>query len=59
MFEIIVVIPDPNIFLCIHEFVADTAAVNPSGIEMLLANSSSTFPIKGYPVFIKSTEKSS
>ena len=31
--------------------VADTAAVNPNGIKMHLANGLSIFPIEGKPVF--------
>ena len=34
-------------FLWIAASVADAAAVNPNGIETLLANGLSTFPIKG------------
>ena len=46
-FEIInVVLPDSSIFLLVAESVADTTAINPNGIKMLLANSLSTFPIK-------------
>ena len=29
---------DPKLFLCVAAFVADTAAVNPYGVKMLLAN---------------------
>ena len=43
--------PDPNIFLCIPASAADTAAVNPKGINTLLANGLVTFSIKDYPVF--------
>ena len=43
--------PDPNIFLRLSASVADAAAVNPDGIKTLLANSLSTFPTKGNPVF--------
>ena len=51
-FEIInVVIADPNVFLWIAAFFTDTAAVNHTGIKTLLANSLSTFFIKGNPVF--------
>ena len=51
-FEIInVVTPDPNIFLWIAASVADADVVNPNGIKTLLANSLSTLPIKGKPVF--------
>ena len=38
-------------FLWIAASVADTAAVNPNGIKMLLANGLSTFHIKGKLVF--------
>ena len=39
-FEIIIVVkPDPNIFLWIVASVADAAAVNPNGIKTLLVNS--------------------
>ena len=34
-------------FLWIAASVADAAAVNPNGIETLLANGLSTFPVKG------------
>ena len=51
-FEIIkVVVPDPNIFLCIPASAADTAAVNPKGIKALLANGLITVFINGNPVF--------
>ena len=40
----------PNIFLWIVASDADTAAVNPNGIEKLLAKSLSKFPIKDNPV---------
>ena len=46
---IIFVKPDPNICVWITASVA--AAVNPNDIKTLLANSLSTFPIKGNPVF--------
>ena len=49
-FEIINVVPNPNIFLGIAASVTD-ASVNRNGIRMLLANGLSTFPIKGNPVF--------
>ena len=49
--KIIVVTPDPNIFLWIAASVTDAAAVNPNGNKTLLANGLSTFPIKGNPVF--------
>ena len=52
LFDIIsVVFPDPNIFLCIPASAADAAAVNPKGINTLLANDLITFDIKGNPVF--------
>ena len=51
-FEIIkVVVPDPNIFLCIPASAADAAAVYPKGIKTLLANSLITFFINGNPFF--------
>ena len=51
-FEIIkVVVPDPNIFLCIPASAADAAAVNPKGIKTLLANGLITFFINGNPGF--------
>ena len=46
-----VVAPDSNIFLSITASVADAATVNPNGIKAFLANSLSTFPIKGNLVF--------
>ena len=44
-FDIIIVVlfPDPNIFLCIPASAADAAAVNPNGIKTLLANGLITF----------------
>ena len=39
------------IFLCIPVSAVFTAAVNPNGIKMLLANDLSTFFIKGKTVF--------
>ena len=47
----VVVFPDPNIFLCIHASAVDAAAVNPKGIETLLANGLITLFISGNPVF--------
>ena len=44
-------VPDSNIFLWIVASVADATDVNPNGIETLLANGVSTFPIKSKPVF--------
>ena len=38
-----VVFPDPNIFLCIPASAAAAAAINPNGINMLLANGVITF----------------
>ena len=52
-FEIIRVVllwPDPKIFLCIPASAA-AAAVNPKGIKTLLANGFITLFIKGNPVF--------
>ena len=47
-----VVLPDPNIFLCISaSAVADAAAVNSNEIKTFLAHVLSTFLIKGNPVF--------
>ena len=43
--------PDPNIFLCIPASAADAAAVNPRGINTLLANGVITLLINGNPVF--------
>ena len=55
LFEIINVVllllPDPKIFLCILASVADAAAVNPNGIKTLLANGLIAFFIRGNPVF--------
>ena len=42
---------DPNIFLCIPASAGDAAAVNPKGINTLLANGVITFFINGNPVF--------
>ena len=53
-FDIINVVllwPNPNIFLCIPAYAADAAAVNPKGINTLSANGLNTFFIKGSPVF--------
>ena len=49
--KISIVIPDPKIFLWLAASVADTAAVNPNGIKILLANVSSIFFPKGNLVF--------
>ena len=46
-----VVVPDPNLFLCIPASAADAAAVNSKGIKTLLANGLITFFINGNPVF--------
>ena len=51
-FEIIkVVVPDPNIFLCIPSSAADAASVNPKGIKTLSANGLINFFVDGNPVF--------
>ena len=58
-FDIINVVllwPDPNIFLCIPASAADAAAVNPKGIKTLLANGLITFFISGNPVLVMSQE---
>ena len=47
----VLLIPGPNIFLCIPASAADAAAVNPKGIKALLANGLITFFINGTPVF--------
>ena len=52
LFEIInVAVPDTKVFLSIAASVADAAAVNSNNIRTFLANSLSTFPIKGNQVF--------
>ena len=48
---VLLLLPDPKIFLCIPASAADAAAVNPKGIETLLANGLITFFINGHPVF--------
>ena len=48
---VLLLLPDPKIFLCIPASAADVAAVNPKGIETLLANGLITFFINGHPVF--------
>ena len=48
-----VVLPDPSIFLCIPASAADAAAVNPKGINTLLANGLITFFIKVILLLIK------
>ena len=47
----VVLLPDPNIFLCNPASAADAAAVNPKGINTLLANGVITLFINGNPVF--------
>ena len=47
---IVVVLPDPNFFLCIAASAADTVVVNPSGIKTLSANGLIKFFINGNPV---------
>ena len=52
-FKIInVVVPYLNNFFWIAAYVADAAAVNLNGIKTLLANSLSTFSIKGKPALV-------
>ena len=54
LFEIISVVllwPDPIIFLCIPASATDAAAVNPNGTKTLLANGLITLFIRGYSVF--------
>ena len=46
-----IVFPDPNIFLYIHASAADAAAINPKGIETILANGLIIIYINGNPVF--------
>ena len=55
LFDIIsvVLLPDPNIFLCIPASAAAAAAVNPKRINTLLANGVITLFINGNPVFNK------
>ena len=48
---VLLLLPDPKIFLCIPASAADAAAVNPKGIKTLLANGLITFFISGNPVF--------
>ena len=48
---IVIVIPDPNIFLWIAVSVADAAAVNSNGIKTLLASGLSIFIIESDQVF--------
>ena len=47
-----VVVPDPNICLCIPASAAVAAAVNPIVIKKLLANGLITFFINGNPVLV-------
>ena len=44
-------VPNSNIFLWTAVSVADAAGVNANGVQTLLTNGLSTFPIKGNPVF--------
>ena len=55
LFDIIsvVLLPDPSIFLCIPASAASAAAVNPKGINTLLANGVITLFISSNPVFNK------
>ena len=48
---IVIVIPDPNIFLWIAVSVADAAAVNSNGIKTLLASGLRIFIIENDQVF--------
>ena len=48
---ILLIFPDPKIFLCNPASAADAAVVNPRGIKTVLANGLVTFFIKGNPVF--------
>ena len=52
LFDIIsvVLLPDPNIFLCIPASAAAAAADSPKGYNTLLANGVITFFINGNPV---------
>ena len=47
---VLLLLPDPKIFLCIPASAADAAAVDPQGIKMLLANGLITFFINDNPV---------
>ena len=47
---VLLLLPDPKIFLCIPASAADAAAVDPQGIKMLLANGLMTFFINDNPV---------
>ena len=54
-FEIInIVIPNPEIFLCIPASVGGATDANPNSIKTVLAYGVSTFFIKGKPVFSNS-----
>ena len=55
LFDIIsvVLLPDPNIFLCIPASAADAAAVSHKGINKLLADGVITLFLNGNPVFNK------
>ena len=49
--DIVSVIPDSKILICIPASAADADAVNPNGSKTLLANGLIAFFIYGYPVF--------
>ena len=49
--RVVVLLPDPKIFLCIAASAADATTVNPKGIKIFLANGLITFFINGNPVF--------
>ena len=49
--SVVVLWPEPKIFLCIPASAADAAVVNPNGMKTLLANALITFFINGNPVF--------
>ena len=49
----VVLLADPNIFLCAPASAADAAAVSPKGINTLLANGVIKFFINDNPVFNK------
>ena len=55
LFDIVtaVLLPYPNIFLCIPASAGDAAAVSAKGINTLLANGLITIFINGNPVFNK------
>ena len=48
---VLLLLPNPKIFLCIHASAADATAVNPNGTKTLFANGLITLFIKGNPVF--------